>query len=171
MSNKLILWSSIIVPWFTLFFMKKEEIRRYLPVGIFAALTSIVITDIGSTLHLWTLKQNIFPLGKVFPYHLGAVPVVTMWLFKFTFANFLAYISVDALYNLVFAFVVTPWMAVRGIRENVNSTSSLLFVIVTLLGILLFGYQMLQEGIPLRLRTIGLQTAEAKLRFKEKARK
>ncbi|MEN6348632.1 MAG: hypothetical protein ABFD08_04425 [Syntrophomonas sp.] len=170
MSNKLILWSFIIVPWLTLFLMKKEEIRRYFPVGIFAALTSIVIVDIGSTLHLWTLKDNIYPLGKVFPYHLGAIPVVTMWLFKFTFPNFLMYLSVDALYNLLFAFVITPWMAARGIRENINSTNSLLFVIVTLHGILLFGYQILQEGIPLRLSNLGLQTAAAKLRFKDKAK-
>lgn len=171
MSNKLVLWSLIILPWFSLFFMKKGEIRRYLPVGIFAALTSIVIVDIGSTLHLWTLKENIYPLGKVFPYHLGAVPVVTMWLFKFTFANFLAYIGLDALYNLVFAFVVTPWMAARGIRENINTTNSLLFVIVTLHGILLFGYQILQEGVPVSLRSMGLQTAAAKLRLKDKAKK
>ncbi|MEN6463373.1 MAG: hypothetical protein ABFC94_18640 [Syntrophomonas sp.] len=39
--------------------MKKGETRWYLPVGIFSALLSIVVIDIGSTLKLWIAKPYI----------------------------------------------------------------------------------------------------------------
>jgi len=155
----------IILPWLTLFLMKKEEIRRYLPVGIFAAFSSMVVVDIGSTLNLWALRDNVFPLSKVFPYHLGVAPVVTMWLFKFTYGKFLRYIAVDAIYNLVFAFLITPWLAIRGIRENIQVTSLGLFYITTIHGIILYFYQILQEGAPIGQRSYDLQTAAAKPYF------
>ncbi|NPV92172.1 MAG: hypothetical protein HPY50_15500 [Firmicutes bacterium] len=146
MSNKVIMWSMLILPWFTLLLMKREEVKRYMPVGLFAIVSSIVIVDIGATLNLWALRDNIFPFGKVFSYHLGGIPVVTMWLFKFTYGRFLRYVTVDVFYNLAFAFLMSPWLAARGIRENVEVTALGLFFIITVHGILLYIYQLWQEN-------------------------
>jgi hypothetical protein len=125
--------------------MKREEIKLYMPVTLLATVASIIIVDVGGTLKLWVLRETIFPLSHIFPYHLGLLPVVTMWLFKFTYKKFWRYVAVDAIYNVVFAFILIPWLAVRRIRENINITSLSLFLIVTMEGILLYIYQMWQE--------------------------
>ena len=165
MSNTFILWAILVLPWLSLFFMKKDELRRYFPVGIFTSLLSIVIVDIGSTLNLWILRENIYPLSHLFPYHLGVVPIVTMWLFKFTYGSFLKYITVDAIINLIFAFLVIPWFAARGIRENIGVTDLELFIIVTIEGVFIYVYQILQEGLTLQKSVFGLQTAATKPHF------
>lgn len=162
MSNKLILWSSLLLPWLTLFLMKKDEIRRFLPVGMFAALTSIIFVDIGSTLNLWTLKENIYPFSKLFPYHLGAGPIATMWLFKFTYKRFWRYVSIDVIYNLIFSYLLIPWLAFRGIRENVNATNFSLFLIVTLQGLILYVYQTILDGVSVCLGAFNLNPVAAK---------
>lgn len=146
MNNQIFLWAILILPWLTLYFMKKEEIKRFIPVALFTSITSMIIVEVGASYKLWALKETIFPLTHTFPYHLGLAPVVAMWLFKFTYEKFWRYLSVDAIYNLVFAYVFTPWLAARGIRENIVATSLSLFIIVTLHGLLLYIYQMWQEG-------------------------
>lgn len=59
--NQIILWSMFIVPWLTLFFMKKEEVRRYIPVALFAAATSVIIHDVGLRLGFWVIQDVAFP--------------------------------------------------------------------------------------------------------------
>ncbi len=34
MSNQILLWSVLILPWLTLFFMKKEDIKRLMPASL-----------------------------------------------------------------------------------------------------------------------------------------
>jgi len=145
MSNQYILWSMLFLPWVTLFFMKKEDIKRLMPIALLASITSMIIVEVGATFKLWTSKETLFPLSHTFTYHLGLAPVATIWLFKFTYKNFWRYVAVDAIYNLGFAFVFTPWLAVRGIRENLQVTSLILFFIVTIHGLLVYAYQMWQE--------------------------
>jgi len=145
--------------------MNKEDIRRYLPVGVFASLSSIIIADIGAALNFWALRENIVLLKGVFPYHLGAAPVITMWIFKFTFGNFGRYIMVDALINVVFAFLWIPFMVARGIREMINANELETFLILTGHGIILYIYQLWIEGYKLEFRTFALGTAAAKPRL------
>jgi len=127
------------------FFMKKDEIKRFMPVAIFASITSMVIGEVGATFNLWALHETVFPLTHTFPYHLGLNPVITIWLFKLTYSKLWKYIAADAIFNLVFAFVFTPWLALRGIRENIGVTSLGLYIIITLHGLLLYVYQLWQE--------------------------
>lgn len=165
-----VLWLLVILPWFTLFFMKKEEVRRFLPVGLFAALTSLVIADVGSTLNLWILRENVYPFGTLFPYHLGASIVITMWLFKWAYGRFIRYLGLDAVFNLANAFLLLPWLAVLGIRENLAISYTGILVINTLHGILLYGFQVLYEGLPVRDPLISLQPAAAKPYQEERLR-
>ncbi|WP_371363653.1 hypothetical protein [Sporomusa rhizae] len=44
MSNQTILSSIFILSWLSLLFMKKEDIKRFFPVGLFATVTSAMIS-------------------------------------------------------------------------------------------------------------------------------
>ena len=146
MNNQFILWSLMLLPWLTLFLMKKNDLKRFMPVALLGAITSIIFMEAGSTLKLWAIRETIFPLSQILPHHLGVAPVVTIWLFKFAYGKFWRYIAVDAVLNLVFAFVFIPWLAARGIWANINGTYLSLYIIVTIDGIYLYIYQMWQEN-------------------------
>ncbi|NQS76740.1 MAG: hypothetical protein HQP61_09945 [Peptococcaceae bacterium] len=85
-------------------------------------------------------------MSHIFTYHLGLAPVLTMWLFRFTYERFWRFIAVDAILNLGFVLIFAPWLAARGIRENINATSTSLFLTLTVHGVVLYIYQMWQEN-------------------------
>jgi hypothetical protein len=61
MSNSIIMWSMFFIPWSSLFFMKKEEVKRWMPVTMFAVVLTTIIHDIGTTLGFWATRESIFP--------------------------------------------------------------------------------------------------------------
>ncbi|WP_171642680.1 hypothetical protein [Paenibacillus phytorum] len=97
--NKLLLWSGFVLPWLSLFLMKKKSIYRYMPVCIFSALLVTIVYEIGYTYKLWILKDAIVPWGYVtntaFAY--GIFLVGTMWVFHFTFGRFWLYVVANLL--------------------------------------------------------------------------
>ncbi|NQD65018.1 hypothetical protein HP456_03700 [Bacillus haikouensis] len=101
MSNQMILWSIFIVPWFTLFLMKKEDVKRYMPVGLFAIFTSALILEAGVSLEWWKYNETAFPLQNI-SYLYGAIPVATMWIIKFTYGRFWLFVVADFLLNLLY---------------------------------------------------------------------
>jgi tellurite resistance protein TehA-like permease len=50
MSNQALLWSILILPWLTLFFMPNDSIKRWMPVALFSALTSVLAVELGENL-------------------------------------------------------------------------------------------------------------------------
>lgn len=163
MSNQFILWSMLILPWLTLVFMKKDEIKRYMPVALFTVVTSAIIIESGTTLGLWDYRETAYPI-KMISYNYGTVPVITMWIFKFTYKRFGVYIVTNALVDLGFAYLILPWLVSRGIFDFVNS--SMVFFITIPHSILLYVYQKWQEGDLVRLKSKNLQPAAAKQLFK-----
>ncbi len=148
MNNQVILWSMLVLPWATLFFINKKDLKRFMPVTLLSIVTTSIIMESGITLGLWNIRQTVYPLNQTIPYIYGLAPVVTLWLFKYTYQRFGWFLGIDAVFNLFFAFVFTPWLASRGIKDFMTSSLTL-FLIITALSLLLYLYQMWQEeGLP-----------------------
>lgn len=145
MSNQVFLWATFFVPWLTIFFMKREDIKRFLPVAIMSALLSVIIYEAGITFGWWVIWQTAYPL-QLLPYLIGLHPALVMWLWKFFYKKFWLFVAVDAVANLGFVFVfIGYFINGRGIAHVNNNW--LLFGIVTALGLFLYAYQNWQEGI------------------------
>jgi len=157
MTNQIILWSTLIVPWLTLFFMKKEDIKRYLPAGLLVVVLSALLSDAGVRLGFWVFRQNIFPLGVVEPYIYGMYPVLTMWFLKFSNGRFLIYLIINAIADLVFAyFWVKYLLPVRGIVSiYITGFQEWLFSMGRAL--IIYVFQKWFEGEPVRLSTFSLR--------------
>jgi len=152
LSNQFILWLIIIIPWLTLIVMGKENAKRYLPVGLFAAFTSSIIIETGITLQWWAVLETAYPLKSI-AYLFGLLPVMTMWIFRYTFGNFLLYIGVDAISNITFTFLYLGiFLSNRGIFQYVAVSPFQTFLMTTVHGFALYGYQIWQEGIFVRSR-------------------
>jgi len=145
MSNQIIVWSVLIVPWFSLIFMSKEEIRRFMPLALFTMVVTSITIEAGITLNLWSIRETTYPLNHTLSYVYGLAPVVAMWIFKFTYNRFWIYAAADTVFNLGFGFLFTPWLANREIKDLYTSRFNV-FLIVTGLAVLLYLYQMWQEN-------------------------
>lgn len=147
MSNQVILWSSIILPWFTLFFMKKEEIKRYMPVALFGVVIVAIFSELAFALNFWNVKESVFPFYHVAPLAFGLFPVGILWIYKLTYNRFIYFMALNMLIDFILIYVLDPWITRRGILELVNITSLELYVVDLLIAAVLYGYQMWQEDV------------------------
>ncbi len=106
MSNQIILWSMLIVPWLSLLLMKKEDLKSFMPVTLFAIVTGLLIDDIAGTLNLFIVRQTVFPLSHIIPYTLSLFPIATIWVFRFTYDRFWLYIITNLVLDLFFNFLI-----------------------------------------------------------------
>jgi len=106
MSNKAILWSMLVPPWLTLFFMKRQEIKRWIPAALFVMVTNTIIVEVGVTWHIWETHENAYPLSEMISYIYGVLPVGAMWILKYTYGRFWLYAAVQLAGSLVLVLVV-----------------------------------------------------------------
>lgn len=139
----------LILPWFTLFFMKKEEIKRYMPAALFSSITSMVVVEYGQTFHWWAVYETIYPLRTTIPYLLGLVPIITLWLLRFIYGHFWLYMGIDIVLNYGFLTIFLAFLANRGIMHS--TMSELAFVShASVHGAIIYLFQIWQEGIFVR---------------------
>jgi len=147
MSNQIFSWSTFVLPWLTLFLMKKEDIKRYMPVALFAALLTTIIHDVGIDLGFWTVRGRAFPLYEMLPYFYGLIPVLTLWIFKFTNGRFRLYFITNLVLDIGFAFYfLGSLLPARGIYALVGITRTQVVFINVVHITLLYIYQKWQEG-------------------------
>lgn len=155
MSNQTILLAIFILSWLTLLFMKKADIKRFMPVGLFATVTSAIILEAGITFGWWVYPVKLYPLQNV-PYLYGPIPVATMWLFKFTYGRFWLYIGADFLLNLFYTLGFESYfLGNRGAIQFQNVSPMLDVFMTSALGVIIYAYQIWQEGIFARSETIS----------------
>jgi len=148
MSNQILLWSMLVLPWLTLIFMNKEDIKRFTPVGVFTALTSVLIGDVGVTFGLWIHQQTAYPFQSVMPFDIGLNLILTMWIFKYTYGRFRKYFVVNLLLDIGFNTIFFGrFLPSRDILHVVGGTPLQMLVITLSHAILIYGYQIWQEKI------------------------
>lgn len=166
MSNQAIHWSLFIVPWLTLFLMKKADTKHYMPVTLFATVLATIIHDTGITLGLWTLKETVFPFNQMTPYLYGAMPVTILWIFKFTYGNLVKYtvtsLTIHLLLNFFFLNALLPSRGILSLNVSPFLTTSFTLIHAALI----YRYQVWQDGLFTRSESPGyssdLQPAAAK---------
>jgi hypothetical protein len=147
MTNQLFSWSAFILPWLTLLFMKREDIKRYMPVALLAGLLTTFIHDAGISLGFWVVRYNAFPLYEMLPYFYGLIPVLTLWIFKFTNGRLWVYIITNLILDIGFAYIFLGiLLPARGIYALVGITRPQVLLINVLHITLLYVYQKWQEG-------------------------
>lgn len=147
MNNQILLWSSIILPWITLVFLKKEDIKRYMPVALFGALTTTIIGETALALKWWVIKESIFPFYHLPTLTYGGFPVGIIWIFRFTNKRFFLFMIVNLLFDVGLAISWDRLLVNRGIIEIVNATPFQLTLQDLINAALLYRFQMWQEEV------------------------
>ncbi|HEX9061211.1 MAG TPA: hypothetical protein VF941_13605 [Clostridia bacterium] len=141
MNNQLLMWSLFILPWLTLFFINRKDLKRFMPATLFTALTSGIILQVGYSTNLWYFREASFPLIMY-----GLLPIASLWVIRFTYSSFRIYMVTNAILDLVFAFVIIPCFGRVGVFGVWNWTSVSVYIINLIHSFLIYVYQKWQEG-------------------------
>ncbi|SMD15295.1 hypothetical protein [Sporomusa malonica] len=63
MSNQAILWSTIIIPWLSLFLMPRKDVKRFMPAGLFTTFLSVIVSEVGVANGWWYFRETTYPLA------------------------------------------------------------------------------------------------------------
>lgn len=161
MSNQTLYWASFVIAWASVPFLKREELRRYMPVALFCMVVFTFLLEAGITLHWWAVMEAAFPLVNMPLFVYGSYLVGTIWIFKFTYGRFWAYLATNIILDFILIFFILDWMVQRGVCQFYISYFQVL-LITTLLAILIYGYQIWQEGHVTFATSPKLQSAASK---------
>lgn len=176
MSNQVIHWYMLILPWITTFFMTRTDFKRYMPVALLAIVTATIVHDIGINVGFWVVQEKAFLFNEMLPYFYGVIPVLTMWIFKFTYGRFWTYMMTNTIVDIVFTFyILNIFFPSRGIYDLVGITSLQVMPITLMHAVLLYGYQMWEDSELVSIKrsslTANLQPVAAKPLSKERDEK
>ena len=160
MNNQVLLWSSFIIPWLTLLFMPKEDVKRFLPAGFLVTILCIIFTETGISNGWWVIRETTYPLAVIPTYTYGAFPVMAMWSLKYTFGRFRLFLVTEAVLNALLAFVIFPWIASRGIKVFYDGFA-IVFIFASAIALIAYGYLIWQEDLVVRAAP-NMQPAAAK---------
>lgn len=146
---KVTLWIAFILPWFTLIFMKKERIKRFMPVTIFTCLLVTIVFDIGYTYKWWVIHTYIFPWGFISDtsFVFGLFAVSTIWIFHLTYERVWLYFITNFVIDLVYSMVGFKALKTANIATIQNIKEWQVFLLYFSLAIIIFLYQRWQETI------------------------
>jgi len=145
---KIILWLSLILPWLSLFLMKKQAIKRYMPVAIFVSLLVTILFEVAHAFNWWVLLDWFVPWGYItnVPFVYGAFLVGTMWIFYFTYQKFWLYLLTNIIIDAVFIFGISHFFEGRLYRFANMGRWGVFFLMIGLT-LIIYGYHAWQEDI------------------------
>jgi len=147
MSNQVLLWSMVIIPWLSLFFMKKEDIRRFMPAGLFSSFLLVILQEAGVANNWWYFQETIYPFAVFTPFTESVDIILPMWVLKYTYGYFWRYILVQSVGNVGFFFVLLPLFASRGIMSWPASAGLIAFIFSMGINLFVYRFQMWQQGV------------------------
>ncbi|MDQ0201736.1 hypothetical protein [Neobacillus ginsengisoli] len=137
----------VIIPWFSVLFMDKKSLIRYLPVASFINLFLSVFSVMANKRKWWVNKNPFSPGNVDFSYILGPYFVATLWIFKLTYGNFTKYLITNAILNILNAFPLGSMWENFGIFKFKKVTHTSWYFICVFLAIIIYGYQYIVEKI------------------------
>ncbi len=141
------MWILLIGPWFLLLFFDKERVKRFFPVGVFAAIILTIVFQIAERFNWWVIKENIFFLTNITPFVYGAFLVGTILIFYISYSRFTIYLILNIVFDLFQAFVMHPVFIWAGIYEERNINSIGLFFLMLSIAVIIYLYQKWQDTI------------------------
>ncbi len=146
MSNQVLLWSIVVLPWLTVFFLKEGNFRRFMPTALLAIVYSLIIVQAGGTLKWWMVKETPYPLQSL-PNVFSLNPVIIMWILQFTYGRFWIFLATEVVTNLIFTYgYLNYFMTIRNVFQFIRFSPFKLFIVITIISMLLYCFQMWQDG-------------------------
>ena len=98
----------ITLPWLSLFFMKKQDIKRFFPAALITILFEMLNEKVGQKRKWWLFydKRKSFASNEL-AFSAGPFLPGSMWILKYTYGNIKYFLLLNAIVDGFFAFILT----------------------------------------------------------------
>jgi len=138
----------IMIPWLTLLFLGKRNIKRYSVAGFFIVIFEIINHLYGHKRHWWKFydKRRSFIKDEL-PFSVGPYMPISMWLLKFSYGNFKKFVFLNAIADGFFAFFFIDVLKKFKIARLNRLNHFQFFIYLHYKAYLLYGVQYLYEKL------------------------
>lgn len=138
----------ILIPWLSLLFIGKSNVKRYSLAGMFIIIFEILNHLYGNKRKWWKFydKPNSFIKDEL-PFSVGPYMPLTIWLLKHSYGNFKKFILLNTIVDGIFAFVVMDLLKKLKIVRLYRLNPFQFFIYIHYKAYLLYGVQYLYEKI------------------------
>ncbi|MCU9611995.1 hypothetical protein OEV98_00295 [Caldibacillus lycopersici] len=137
----------VLMPWLTLLFFGKQNMKRYSISGIFIVIFEIINHLYGNKRKWWKFydKRNWFIKDEL-PFSIGPYMPLSMWILKFSYGNFKKFVLLNAIADSLFAFIFMEFLKkIKIVRLN-RLNNFQFFLYLHYKAYLLYGVQYLAEN-------------------------
>ena len=144
---QLLLWILLIVPWFLLIPLDSKRLRHFSSVVFFTIFLTTIYWQTADVWNWWTVTNNLFFLKNISSFNYGILPVVTMFVFYFTYQNVWLFFATNIIIDAFQAFIVSPFVFQKmGLYRMDNMSDLGLFLLLLTLVPIIFLYQKWYEA-------------------------
>ncbi len=144
---KSLLLIMMIFPWFSLPFIGRRSVKRFLPAAFFISLVVTIEDVIAKKRKWWWWYEGIHPkLSGIVPFLWGPFIVGSIWILKLTYGKFTKYIILNLIVDSMFTYFLVDCLRKLGIASLVRLKKYQLSLLFFLKSILLYGFHFIKEN-------------------------
>jgi hypothetical protein len=134
--------SLIILSWFTVFFLPRNSLKRFLPVSFFASLLVVLTCMLSIPYQWWTVQGSIKrKITNDLSFIFGPFFVGTIWIFHFTYGKFWLYLVTNAMINYTFSYPLTALFQRLKVYKLINFKPIHIFLSYISYAVIIYWYQ------------------------------
>jgi hypothetical protein len=137
----IILWTLFVIPWLSLVFINRSDLRRYMPVALFVTVINTLIYQVAYYYNWWR-EVGLFEWDKIasISWVYSAYLVATIWIFRFTYGKFWLYFIINLLLDGIYVFVWYPIQRNLGMASGEMARFNV-YLIMTCVSLVIYLYQ------------------------------
>lgn len=138
----------VIVSWATVFFLGKQNIKRFMPASIFAVAFEAITVLYAKKKKWWVFynKPNSYVTGEM-PFNIGPFIVASMWVLKWTYGNLGKFLLLNAGINAFFAFIVIWFLDRLKVARLKKISQPQFFLYFFFKAFFLYGFQFMVDKV------------------------
>ncbi|WP_071394329.1 hypothetical protein [Bacillus tuaregi] len=138
----------IFIPWLSLLLIGKRSFKRYSIAGIFIVIFEIINHLYGHKRRWWKFYEwrRSFIRDEL-PYSVGPYMPLSMWLLKYSYGNFKKFITLNAIADGMFAFILMDILKKLKIIRLNGLTRMQFFFYLHYKAYILYGVQYLVDKV------------------------
>lgn len=143
--NHMIMWGLFIASWFSLLFIGKIHLKRYLPVALFVTVINTIIYQAAYHYNWWR-EMPLFEWDEManIPWVYSGYLVATIWIFKLTYGRFIIYMITNLLLDGAYIYLWYPVQRKLGMASGEMSPHTT-FAIMIGVAVIIYLFQVWYE--------------------------
>lgn len=143
--SKMFLLAMLIIPWLTVPFLGKNEIRKYLPAAIFMSIFTKALDLYGEKKKWWQFYKGKFDIHNMNFFNFGPYLVTSLWMLKLTYRKFPLFLVANSLLQFLFIAFGLKYIRKHKIFSLTKLTKTQYLFIDLIRTIVLYSFQYISD--------------------------